>query len=138
MFFGKSNKFKSDLILDAKQLKDDDLEGCKDSTNPGQQLRPLVILLLFFFILVSTLSSWRYRLTDSLQQEQQTSHHSRRATFLSCSIKVLNRSPLDQPLVEEIPAIEFHERRNKVANALYEEGVDAFIIEPGFAGEWRL
>ncbi|KAE8224767.1 hypothetical protein CF319_g2395 [Tilletia indica] len=52
--------------------------------------------------------------------------------FLKCSIDNLDKSALDQPLVEPIPFEEFVERRDRIAGALVQEGLDAYIVEPGY------
>ncbi|KAK0548576.1 hypothetical protein OC846_002230 [Tilletia horrida] len=51
--------------------------------------------------------------------------------FNKCSIQGFDKSALKAPLVEPIPFDEFVHRRDRMAAALAEEGLDAYIIEPG-------
>ncbi|KAL9937521.1 hypothetical protein V8E36_003930 [Tilletia maclaganii] len=78
------------------------------------------------------LNSFTKRARPIFTTPHPTAHSS--TTFdevVACSIKGLDKSSLDAPLVEPIPFDEYVQRRDRIAHALVEEGLDAYIVEPG-------
>jgi len=93
----------------------------------------IIIFLSLGLLQLCYLSLWR--VNAETIQSLQTAPLSRFAQFIHCSTDALNKSSVYEPLVEDIPLEEYIERTNRMASALYDEDLDAFIAEPGFTGE---
>lgn len=77
---------------------------------------------------------WLYK-GSSGEHTLSVEHGKRLESLLECSLAAYDTSALDEPLVEPLPVEEYIERRDRLAIALVEEGLDAFVGEPGFTGK---
>lgn len=90
-------------------------------------------------LLLAILSSlavlpWLYK-TPSGDSAPNVGRDNRLDSLLECSLAAYDTSALNEPLVEALPVEEYIERRDRLARALVEEGLDAFVGEPGFTGQ---
>ncbi|KAK0541504.1 hypothetical protein OC835_000073 [Tilletia horrida] len=89
-----------------------------------------LLVFLFRSKLVSVSIGSRTSITFGGDDGGDDSQHSVEAA-LQCAIQKLDTSALDQPGVEPIPFEEFVQRRDRIAQALVKEKLDAYIVEPG-------
>jgi Xaa-Pro aminopeptidase len=90
--------------------------------------------LIAAFICSSTLFLWNYNWSvNSISRESTLSV----ANFQECSIKKFQATGF--PFLDSaspLPVQEFVERRDRLAKALVADGVDAFIVEPGYTFQY--
>lgn len=99
--------------------------------NQGSRLGKRQVLLLAVLSSLAVLP-WLYKTPSG----DSASSSNRLDSLLECSLAAYDTSALNEPLVEALPVEEYIERRDRLARALVEEGLDAFVGEPGFTGQY--
>ncbi|EIM87180.1 Creatinase/aminopeptidase [Stereum hirsutum FP-91666 SS1] len=109
---------------DMKSRQDSEPAICNQDSKFGQ------VLLLAVLSSLAVLP-WLYK-TPFGDSAPNVGRDNRLDSLLECSLAAYDTSALNEPLVEALPVEEYIERRDRLARALVEEGLDAFVGEPGF------